>query len=192
VNRSVINDSQNLARKPGIVYRLAYYFDKMEAAASASEGKASRRSINLKEKLEIINEISKGAKQYAVAETRNLATQTVNRIWKCREEVLALAADGKLSKKKRLREPEYPLLDQALSTWVRVFDNNDDDVVMLDEPQPASKADVLEALSVVIHHCMSNGIDTTPLTKVECELISNCGKAVIQSRVTDHFSTNSV
>jgi hypothetical protein len=84
----------------------------MDATASARTKKASHRGISLKEKLEIINDIRKGAKQHAIAATRHLAAQTVSRIWKCREEVLALAADGKVSEKKRLREPDLLLLDK--------------------------------------------------------------------------------
>jgi hypothetical protein len=72
--------------------------------ASAATSSGSRRSFTIKEKLEIIEDVGKRGRggQVIVAKQRNLAVQTVSRIWKAREDLLRLAEDGKVSDRKHI------------------------------------------------------------------------------------------
>lgn len=78
-----------------------------------------RKSITVKEKVEIIKSIQSGIGKAEIARQKNLAKTTVSTIWSNREKIKK-ANDSKSHKIKKIRNPVRHDVDQALLRWFEV------------------------------------------------------------------------
>ncbi|KAH7978377.1 hypothetical protein HPB49_005374 [Dermacentor silvarum] len=77
-----------------------------------SNRQVKHRVMSIKEKLDIINDIQRGAKKSVLARKKGLPLSTVCGIWAAREKVLNGAPSN--LKRCRLRGSSYPVVEEAL------------------------------------------------------------------------------
>ncbi|XP_003739977.1 tigger transposable element-derived protein 4-like, partial [Galendromus occidentalis] len=81
--------------------------------------KAKRLCLDIKTKLEIIEEITNGVSQATVCRNRGLSKQSVNTIWKSRDKLRDASDSLVLSRKKKIRSAAYDDVEEALLKWLQ-------------------------------------------------------------------------
>ncbi|XP_051161312.1 jerky protein homolog-like isoform X2 [Leptopilina boulardi] len=90
--------------------------------ASASKKIARRKSLSLKEKIEIINKIENGNSNHKLCKEYDVNSSTISTILKMKEKLKTYYADinafGGNVKRKRANKPEYELLEKVVYDWL--------------------------------------------------------------------------
>lgn len=82
--------------------------------------KQKRRQFSLKEKVDILTELSNGKKQVDLCRERDIAPSTVATILKDRDKIMKLHRESQLApSRKRLRLGDFQEVDDAVLTWFK-------------------------------------------------------------------------
>lgn len=79
---------------------------------------SKRKSLGIDEKVMLIRSIEAGVKLSEVGKRFGFSRSTVATIWKNKDKILQAMKDGKSFKK--LRKPQYEVLDRAMLKWLYI------------------------------------------------------------------------
>lgn len=89
-------------------------------SSSGPRVKQKRRQFSLKEKVDILTELSNGKKQVDLCRERDIAPSTVATILKDRDKIMKLHRESQLApSRKRLRLGDFQEVDDAVLTWFK-------------------------------------------------------------------------